>query len=292
VKVDNTFAGNEKMSIFIKKLLQLLILSLISLAALGASAGVVDTKHNLAHWSPYAFRAVTEDRVCVFCHTPHNASPAGPLWSHALTEAGVTFKKYSSPTLQILVDPTARSESGYDTSTITGATKLCLGCHDGLTALGAITTGGGSITIEMDTGKDVITGSSSYKEDASNVNIQNKHPVSFIYNTAVKDAINAQKQYAGANTYGFPGANENETSKNDEVQKMLDAARGRVECTICHDPHENKASNNRDLLSFWISGSYTDATFGGLSSYEGVCLSCHRRAYGEYTTFEEYTSYR
>ncbi|MBE9537038.1 MAG: hypothetical protein IMF07_07625 [Proteobacteria bacterium] len=279
------------MSVFIKNILQFLILSVISLTALAASAaGVVDTKHNLAHWGPGTYTAVTEDRVCIFCHTPHNASPDGPLWSHALTAGGVTFKKYSSGTLRILGE--AQASSGYVAGQITGATKLCLGCHDGLTALGAITTGRGSITITMNT--DIITGSSSYKEDASTVNIQNKHPVSFNYNASVVTDITSAvgSPIPKGAVYDLPKNNTNGTSINLSVQKMVDAAGGRIECTICHDPHENKATYNQALLPFWVSGSYNDAILGNLSSYEGVCASCHSQSYGEYTGFSDYTSLR
>lgn len=274
---------------YIKKLLQFSILSIISLTAYSAAASVVNTKHNLAHWSPYAYRATTESRVCIFCHTPHNAKPDGALWSHKLS-AATTFKKYSSGTLEILKG--AQAASGYATGVVTGATKLCLGCHDGLTALGAITTGKGDITITMDI--DTLGGSSSgYNEDANTVNIQNKHPVSFKYDAAgaVRDAINAGSKGA---KYGLPAGEDNGTSINAEVAKMVAAAGGRIECTICHDPHENNATNDRDLLPFWISGSddVTGTPFGDLSSYEGVCISCHRQDFGEYTGFSDYTSLR
>lgn len=279
------------MSDFLKKILQILILSVILFSAFIATAGVVNTKHNLAHWSPYAYRATTENRVCIFCHTPHNASPAGALWSHSLTAGGVTFKKYSSGTLRILGE--AQSESGYDTSTITGATKLCLGCHDGLTALGAITTGGGATTIEMEV--ETLGGSSSgYKEDGSNVNIQNKHPVSFKYDQTVVDAINNANSPPAVkgSVYDLPGGTANGTAQNLVVQKMVDIEGGRIECTICHDPHESKATDDRANLPFWISGSYDAGVLGNLSSYEGVCVSCHSQSFGEFTGFDDYTALR
>lgn len=279
-----------------KKYLQLKIVFSSLLLAATASASVINTKHNLAHWSPYAYRAVSENRVCIFCHTPHNANPAGPLWSHQLSGAS-TFKKYSSSTLRILVDAGAKTESGYtssgDASTVTGATKLCLGCHDGLTALGAITTGGGSKTIEM-TIENLGGQSSGYDEDANTVNIQNKHPVSFNYNPTVLLNLTGGVSKKGA-VYGMPTSGENGTAINPFVAEMVRRAGGRIECTICHDPHENKAAAaDRDVLPFWISSSI-DATaqgLGVLDSYEGVCASCHSQSFGEYTGFTEYTSLR
>jgi hypothetical protein len=196
----------------------------------------------------------------------------------------VTFKKYSSSSLRIL--GVAQGSSGYQSSgvgVVTGATKLCLGCHDGLTALGAITTGAGDITIEMET--ETLFGFSSGYEDAGTVNIQNKHPVSFKYDATVLVNLTGVG-------YGLPGDNEHGTSKNMKVKEMVRRAGGRVECTICHDPHENKATNNREFLPFWVSGSYDDGTFGPVSSYMGVCVSCHSQSFGEYTFFGEYTTLR
>lgn len=275
------------MTICIKRLLQFLILSVIFLTAFTVSASVVNTKHNLAHWSPYAYRATTESRVCIFCHTPHNSNPAGPLWAHKLSGA-TTFKKYSSGTLLLLTDSTVRSSSGYASAGVTGATKLCLGCHDGLTALGAITTARGDVTITMDI--DTLGGSSSGYNEGAAVNIQNKHPVSFNYNTQV--VIDLNNGIKGAK-YGLPGGTGNGTSANAAVATMVQSSGGKVECTICHDPHDNKATNDRDLLPFWVSGAIAGTPFGALSSYEGVCISCHRQDFGEYTgVYDNYTAFR
>ena len=280
------------MSIF-KKTLRLLLLSAISLTAFSVSASVVDTKHNLSHWGPGTFKAVSESRVCIFCHTPHNSNPAGPLWSHKLS-AATTFKKYSSPTLRILVDPDTRTSSGYDTSTITGATKLCLGCHDGLTALGAITTSRGSITIEMVGGIETLSGEESgYDEGAGTVNIQNKHPVSFDYDADLITKINtdtATPDYKGA-VYALPSDATNGTVINLRVKEAVRRAGGKIECTICHDPHTNRATTNYTaLLPFWVSSSIDDPSW--LDPYEAVCASCHSQNYGEYTGFSDYTSLR
>jgi len=35
--------------------------------------------------------------ICVFCHTPHGASPAVPLWNHDLS--ALTYTAYDSPTM-------------------------------------------------------------------------------------------------------------------------------------------------------------------------------------------------
>lgn len=59
-------------------------------------AGVRGTKHDLSINGPGTLKAVAETQVCVFCHTPHNAEPAYPLWGHELTNV-VNYKHYTSP---------------------------------------------------------------------------------------------------------------------------------------------------------------------------------------------------
>ena len=60
-------------------------------AVLGGSGNVTQDSnpHNFASTST-GIKAVTEKRVCIFCHTPHNAETDealinGPLWNHTLS---------------------------------------------------------------------------------------------------------------------------------------------------------------------------------------------------------------
>ena len=46
-----------------------------------ADESVVNSKHDLSTFGPGPIRALDESRVCIFCHVPHNASPAAPLWN-------------------------------------------------------------------------------------------------------------------------------------------------------------------------------------------------------------------
>ncbi|HHW14550.1 MAG TPA: hypothetical protein GXX28_06420, partial [Firmicutes bacterium] len=89
-----------------------------------AQAGVWTTKHNLSISGPGPIKATSETRVCVFCHIPHNASPAVPLWGHAVNSGSYTI--YASSTIQ------------GTTGQPNGSSKLCLACHDGAVALGAV----------------------------------------------------------------------------------------------------------------------------------------------------------
>src|SRR5512140_2625822 len=95
---------------------------------------MVNTRHNLSVSGPGPIRALTETRICVFCHTPHNAAPLSPLWNKDLEPQVYTV--YASSTLKAgpLPQPS-------------GPTKLCLSCHDGTIALGAVINPAGGITM-------------------------------------------------------------------------------------------------------------------------------------------------
>lgn len=46
------------------------------------------------------------NQICIFCHTPHNASPQTVLWNRVDPQGG-PFGHYSSSSLQIQIDPSA-----------------------------------------------------------------------------------------------------------------------------------------------------------------------------------------
>src|SRR5690606_23255967 len=92
--------------------------------AAGQGQSVVYTPHNLSATSPGSVRASSEDQVCIFCHAPHHASRVQPLWNRANSTA--TYTIYRSDSL--------RSQPGQPT----GASKMCLSCHDGTIALGSV----------------------------------------------------------------------------------------------------------------------------------------------------------
>ena len=85
----------------------------------------VNSPHNLSASGPGSIRASNETEVCIFCHTPHNATPVSPLWNRNL------------PTSRLhAFTPATRSHAVPGQPT--GSSKLCLSCHDGTIALGSV----------------------------------------------------------------------------------------------------------------------------------------------------------
>ncbi|MBT0662792.1 cytochrome C [Geobacter pelophilus] len=193
--------------------------------------------------------------ICVFCHTPHRAVPQTTLWNRS--NSSVFFGHYSSATLVI------RRTSAAQFGEPNGTSRLCLSCHDGVTAggvpLGAILNGS---PINMGA-NDRITGISLFT--ASKIK-SGHHPVSFIYDDAVLRAIQSDVLKKTQN-YQMP-----------RIVK-LDTA-NRMQCTTCHDPHQNQSTEDsyqvppnegRKIAPFWVYGANNNASL----DHDAVCMDCH-----------------
>lgn len=192
-------------------------------ALLAASAGaaradgIAGTAHNLSVSGPGPVKAAAESQICVFCHTPHDASPAGPLWNHRLS-AGVTYLKYTSPTMVAYTSQAAAPDPD-------GASKLCLSCHDGSVALGAVQSRTAAIPLQG--GKtQLVPGDPGYL----GTDLSRTHPISFVVTDQLVAANNAAN---GPSMALAPVA----TMRSDP-DVHLDAL-DRVQCTSCHDAHSD-----------------------------------------------------
>ena len=208
-------------------------------------AGVSNTKHNLSVSGPGTIKAVTETQVCIFCHTPHNANPAYPLWGHEISSFQ-NYTNYWSPTLKAY-------ESEATAPPIDGFSKLCLSCHDGTVALGAIT---GSLhgTIDMVTIPSTVErgflrpGASGYL----GTDLSGGHPISFVFDVSLVIRRNQD-----------PGLMHLKWPIIDDDVKLYPTQGGQgVQCTSCHDPHGGYPGANKPPL--WRK-----------STHDEVCLVCH-----------------
>ncbi|MBA3015159.1 MAG: hypothetical protein KKD63_00530 [Proteobacteria bacterium] len=128
-----------------------------------ATPGILSSKHNMSSWGPGDVKALTEDRVCIFCHTPHNATPQTPLWNRSILE-GVNYQLYESSTLTVTVGQP------------TGPSRLCLSCHDGTIGIGAVLSVSGGIVMTRELfGRSSLLGT----------DLRDDHPFSFSYSDAL-----------------------------------------------------------------------------------------------------------
>jgi predicted CXXCH cytochrome family protein len=199
-----------------------LLLALTFIAGSTLVYGAIETtKHNLSVSGTGDIRAASESQICIFCHTPHNASPQIPLWNRQ--NPGQNYIPYSSSTID--------AAPGQPT----GASQLCLSCHDGTIALGDL--------LSRDTDVQMTGGVTVMPNRRSNLgtDLSDDHPISFPYTESL---ATLDGKLASPSTLVGP--------------VKLDAS-GQLQCTSCHDPHEDR--NGKFLVMSDANGA--------------LCETCH-----------------
>lgn len=226
-----------------------LMLCLISFLSLGdkGHASILNTKHNLSASGSGSVTAVSENRVCIFCHTPHHATSENPLWSRPLSNT--IYNLYGSTTL--VATP----------GQPTGSSRLCLSCHDGTIAIGMLE--GLTEPVALTGGITTMpSGVTNLETDLSD-----DHPISFPYTSSL-----AMQRGELKDPLFLPAE-----IKLEDGQML--------QCTSCHNPHKNPhgmflvMSNQNSLLCLachdkngWATSSHAQ----DLSISQAGCLNCHQ----------------
>lgn len=187
------------------------------------ATSIVGSKHDLSVSGGGSVRASTETDICIACHTPHNSSQDAPLWNRY--SSGAVYTPYSSTTAKAAVGQP------------TGASKLCLSCHDGTVALGMVRSRAKPIALAGGIDK-MPSGPANMGTDLSD-----DHPVSFTYDESLASKNRELKR---------PAALPSEV--------RLDKA-GQLQCTSCHDPHNNQY------------GKFLAVN----NSQSALCMACHEK---------------
>lgn len=236
------------------------------------------------------------DQVCIFCHTPHNASPAVPLWNKVYPDGAGYAEGFRLYTSSATLSDTARAAK----LTASSESLLCLSCHDGKTAINVLhnssynngTTGAGDAIINIDgtfsglgtfsIGQQWIGSTSvnapnlgalrdsegyipSLAASTNGTNLTDDHPIGFSYTAAAAEKVGQLKPTpdAGIRLFG-----------------------GRVECSSCHNPHVYygsglNGSTRKDFTTLNPPLIVTDAQreltpFLTVSNKGSkLCLGCH-----------------
>jgi len=205
----------------------------------GSGAGIVGSPHDFSDLVSNPWN--TRQELCRTCHIPHdhqsNMYPQGLLWNHEVTSQ--VFTPYA------FMDGTSAGQPD-------GVSKMCLGCHDGTVGIDEWdrkNVGAGTIFIgDYDAGY-MVPGTNNAGD------LRRTHPLSVDY---VYDATDADGLNDPATTpMGTSGM----------IEEVL--PQGKVECSSCHDVHDNEAVAGTHLLRIAQS-----ATMGQAS---GLCLSCHNK---------------
>jgi hypothetical protein len=196
-------------------------------------AGITGSAHD---FSGFGFAG---GQICLPCHTPHNGELVNdaPLWNHELSAA--TYQLYNSPSMDAVVGQP------------TGASKLCLSCHDG--TVGVDSFGGQSGTIFIDAfGADVNL----------TTDLSNDHPISFTYDAAL--ATTDPALFDPTTTIVTIGSGS--FSRTGTISDVM-LANNVLQCQSCHSVH------NDFVAGIAISDALLKISIGGSE----LCLACHNK---------------
>ncbi|MEW5788532.1 MAG: cytochrome c3 family protein [Pseudomonadota bacterium] len=190
-----------------------------------ALADVAATKHNLSVSGTGTIRASSETQICIFCHAPHNSTPSAPLWNRR--DPGSNYVPYSSSTAKALAGQP------------NGASLACLSCHDGTIALGDLVSRTSKVSMAGGVGA-MPAGTSNLGTDLSD-----DHPVSFTYSSSLPAQRNGEL-----------------VDPSLLIGKVRLDSSGRMQCTSCHDPHDD--SNGKFLVI--------------PNTASALCTTCHTKS--------------
>jgi hypothetical protein len=207
------------------------IIALFMLASVSSFADIKNSKHD------FSSKSWSSGQICIVCHTPHNSDASitqAPLWNHATS--GATFTMYSNAnTLDGVVDTSPNAVS-----------KMCLSCHDGVTAIDSY--GGATGTILLNT--------TNFPNTKANLgaSLANDHPISMTYTSTTAAADKELYDPATTTVSDLGGYIKAKMLFNDKI-----------ECSSCHDVHNsgNSASHGKMLL---LSNAAS-----------ALCLTCHKK---------------
>jgi len=206
-----------------KKLMVGIALMLLFFATSALSGSIRSTRHNLSISGSGSITASSETQICIFCHIPHReGSSESYLWNRSSPANPYTV--YYSSTLKA------------DVGQPTGSARMCLSCHDGTIALGAIA----SSTTEIPF-KGGIRLMPEESPSYLSTDLSDDHPVSFIYDTELSlDNMELRDPSLLPPTIRLENKNQ-------------------LQCISCHDPHDD--TYGQFLVMDNIASS--------------LCISCH-----------------
>ncbi len=202
-----------------------------------ATAGLVSLAGaNKALASPHS------DYGCVSCHVPHGSAgdqTQVPLWNPAQTSTSLTG----------YFNDKGGFSHGETFGAPTGASVLCLSCHDG--SYSHVTT---DHTFGPSGGMGALT---------------QTHPISFKYDATL---------YAAA--IASDGSHEL-VDPSTLTRGILDG-NGEMQCTSCHDPHSSEAApivntTDNSTTDYRLRWTYDNINSTGSKTTAAFCRHCHVR---------------
>jgi len=257
-----------------------LALATIAMAASTPGTGIKGTYHDLSSLGRSNFAGDTNeqantgenslDRICIYCHTPHNARKAEatggrytyvPLWNHEVT-AQTTWQMYANSidgtNAQILAQNVNLGSFAMTLATAPGSVSLlCLSCHDGSVA--ANSYGVNWVNPGFVTNPSHHTSADAFVTARAVIggggDLSNHHPIGFDYSVVQLADTGLYDQTAPV----VAGAGGPTTIA--ELMWGGGIAGARMECVSCHSVHNR---GNAGWKFVWV-----------LDNQSNFCLTCH-----------------
>ena len=215
--------------------------------------------------------ATSESDICVFCHTPHGSQdPDAPLWNRQLSN--VAYSLYDSSSM----DATATQPQG--------TSKLCLSCHDGTIAIGAVNVLNGSYTIQDPATEDITMtiaqggttmppglGSNTGFTRNLGVDLSNDHPISFEYDSSLSISDGELRD---------PAMEPHIANRSSGINPDIPLENNEVQCSSCHDPHIRSTNNDENIKFLRLNRLQRVAPATAVFNRDNdiICLACHEKA--------------
>jgi hypothetical protein len=236
-------------------------------AGSAAKTGINGSMHDINAAAGYTDDAL--QRTCVFCHTPHNAqnTALAPLWNHAPSTVTLPAYSWAAP---------ANAGITFASDPLIGPSRLCMACHDGVTAVDSHGT-----AVSSPVGSTVMT--SSYMDGLNNPTLRYindlsvTHPIGFLYADAVTarpvgELIAPTEQFIDGPSSALLNSswNTNLRSGITYTGKTINSTLygGFVTCASCHEVHNttNAVPDAGHSYNYFLQAKEEGSA---------ICLSCH-----------------
>lgn len=256
--------------------------------------GVAHSPHNMPSYLVKAGQSPTTSQICIFCHTPHNATTSGeagynPLWNHKMDTASefipyegmdMNDPGYGDGTAETTFNGLVGFGAGYDV--VKGPSRLCMSCHDGNSAIDAYTQNGpGSYypPQEGNSGSPIIAGElsklagparpASFYFGTATKDLRNDHPIGFDYND-VEKGLNGITEDPNIRDAAVPIVGAVIPATHTSIPKIESILyKGNtLTCASCHDVH----NTNGTVVA---GGSFAKPFLRVNNEGSNLCLMCH-----------------
>ncbi len=251
------------------KLLILCVITLYCGISHAGPTGIADSSHDLSQGSSGSQHKYRTAQTCVFCHTPHGANADVRSTTHFDNSAGPPAYVAGSGGPLLLWNralSNATEYKLYDSSTAVTVTKvrvyslLCLSCHDGVGALNVVQNFPGDGDDDGFGGLDPVGGAPTTIGETfdGGINIGGRTPANSQAFVELRDDHPISVDYVAAR-------NQDPSGFADPIgDPKLKLYGGYVECTTCHDVHNEGSLGSGKFPFLWVdnAGSY-------------LCTQCH-----------------